>query len=105
MKTISQLQIEQYGKEITWESYGYNIFEYITDENFWLHFNINYKECDTKGLLSLLQTLRVYESRIEDVEKFYCVKNAIKKELSNREHILNKKERKYIRKEKAKLKR
>jgi len=104
MKTISELQIEQYGKEIVWESYRYNIFEYITDKNFWTYFNIDYKQCKTKELLSLLQTLRVYESRCGNVNRWLKTCNAIKNELSNREHMPNKKERKEIRKERAKNK-
>lgn len=101
-KTIKELQIEQYGKEITWLSY--NIINEVKYGDFWLYFNINYKECYTIDLLSLLQTLRVFELDVNDIEKYYSVFNAIKNELSTREHIPNKKERKQIRKDKAKLK-
>jgi len=106
MKTIKELQIEQYGREINYSNHNQNVDEDLSDENFWLHFNIDYKQCKTTDLLSLLKTLRVYQSRDKNFnnkhqEKLLKIIKPIKTELSTREHIPNKKERKEIRKKKA----
>lgn len=106
MKTIKELQVEQYGREIRFSGYGQNVDEDITEKDFWLYFNIDYKKCKTTDLLSLLKTLRVYQSRDKDFnnkhqEKLLKIIKPIKAELSMREHIPNKKERKEIRKKKA----
>ena len=103
MKTIKQLQIEQYGREIKSWSYGQNVNEDMSEKDFWLYFNIDYKQCKTLELLSLLNTLRVYQSRYFSLhlitnERLYKIEKAIKGELATREHIPNKVERKIIRK-------
>lgn len=113
-KTIRELQMEQYGREIKWSNIGQNIYEDLADDNFWLYFNIDYKKCQTTDLLSLLQTIRVYQSRtiatedkdfwFQNLDKFLKISIAIKAELLTRKHIPNKKERDEIRKEKAKNK-
>jgi hypothetical protein len=106
MKTIKELQVEQYGREIIFRSYNQNVDEDMSEKDFWLYFNIDYKKCKTIDLLSLLKTLRVYQSRDKDFnnkhqENLLKIIKPIKAELSTREHIPNKKERKEIRKKKA----
>ena len=103
MKTIKELQIEQYGREITWWSYGQNVDKDMSKKDFWLYFNIDYKQCKTLELLSLLNSLRVYQSRYFSLhlttnERLSKIAKALKAELATREHIPNKKERKIIRK-------
>jgi hypothetical protein len=101
MKTISELQIEQYGTTISWNGCGQNVDDDLSDKDFWLYFNIDYKQCKTKELLSLLKILRVYQSRDKEFnnkhqEDLLKIINPIKSELSTREHIPNKKERKEL---------
>jgi hypothetical protein len=41
MKTIKELQVEQYGREIIFRSYNQNVDEDMSEKDFWLYFNID----------------------------------------------------------------
>jgi len=100
-KTILELQKEQYGQEIKRPTIQQDIYEDLADNNFWLYFNINYKKCKTAELASLLETLKIYESRVfetgdkdlffEHLDKFLKISIAIKAELLSRKDNKKKK--------------
>lgn len=106
-KTIIDLQKEQYGEPIAWYRVGDTFYDTICDCNYFKYFDINYQLLNTRDLLKCLHILRLdYNKDKNHLNRFETefLKRiiAIKRELSTREHIPNKKERKEIRQKKAK---
>jgi hypothetical protein len=75
-------------------------------------FKIPYDECETKGLMILLNSARIKHGKIEremrelfqEQAKLNDIMHRLKAELATREHVPNKLERRVIRQKKAKNK-